>query len=648
MPTVFGTPQIMENRAGMAAAKTQEKAPGGDDIYLFAEGTHERAWQWLGAHPVEGGTVFRVWAPNASGVAVVGDFNDWDASRDALSCLGDSGIWECTVAAAEPGAHYKFAIWDRAGELLPLKADPFARQMQRPGETASVICPEGGYSWGDADWLARREQHNNREAPISVYEVHLGSWRRRGGNGYYSYRDLADELVEYAVDMGFTHLQLMPMSEYPFDGSWGYQPVGMFAPTSRFGTPADFRYFVDRCHQAGLAVLQDWVPAHFPTDPHGLGQFDGTALYEHEDPRKGFHQDWNTLIYNMGRNEVLSFLLSNANYWLDEFHIDGLRVDAVASMLYLDYSREEGEWVPNEHGGNENLEAIAFLRRLNERVYGNHPGIATIAEESTAWPGVSRPTDAGGLGFGYKWNMGWMHDTLRYMSRDPVHRAHHHNDLTFGLSYAFSENYLLPLSHDEVVHEKGSILGRMPGDDWQRFANLRAYYGFMWTHPGKKLLFMGGEFAQEKEWDHDSALDWALLEQPRHAGVQQLVRQLNALYRELPALHQLDCQPEGFEWLEGGDMQNSVLAFRRRDRDGNACIAICNFTPKPHPEYRLGVALDRRYRLRLNTDAGEFGGSDYPAHETPVVDPVAAHGKALSLNLSLPPLSTLVYEECAS
>jgi 1,4-alpha-glucan branching enzyme len=627
------------------AAVEKHSVVSGDDLYLFGEGTHERAWQWLGAHPTDAGTRFTVWAPNASRVAVVGDFNDWDGSADPLECLGESGLWSGEVAGAAAGALYKFEITDRSGRLLPLKADPYALQMQKPADTASIVCAEPAHAWGDSDWLAARAACIDRQAPVSIYEVHLGSWRRRGADRHYlSYRELADELVDYASDLGFTHLQLMPMSEYPFDGSWGYQPVGMFAPTSRFGSPDDFRYFVDRCHQAGMGVLQDWVPAHFPTDPHGLGRFDGSALYEHEDPRKGFHQDWNTLIYNLGRKEVLSFLLSNAHYWLDSFHIDGLRVDAVASMLYLDYSRKHGEWIPNEHGGNENLEAIAFLKRLNERVYANFPGIATIAEESTAWPGVSRPTDSGGLGFGYKWNMGWMHDTLRYMSRDPVHRRHHHNDLTFGISYAFSENYVLPLSHDEVVHGKGSLLGRMPGDEWQRFSNLRSYYGFMWTHPGKKLLFMGGEFAQRREWDHDSPLDWHLLKEASHAGIQSLVRDLNRLYRELPALHRLDCEETGFEWLEGGDTGNSVLAYQRLDDAGSEAMVVCNFTPNPHQQYRLGVPGPGVYRLRLNTDQGSYGGSDYPVLAELSTEQVAAHGRDHSVQLSLPPLATIVYE----
>ena len=634
----------MDNQPGASTDRS-------DDVYLFAEGTHEGAWRWLGAHPEErdgaAGTRFALWAPNASAVAVVGDFNGWDGSKNPLGCLGDSGVWEGFVAGVGEGDLYKFELTDRRGRLLPMKADPYAQHMQQPGETASVIHGRPRHQWGDADWMANRSRNNDRSAPISIYEVHLGSWRRGDENRYLSYRELADELIEYVGDLNFTHLQLMPVSEYPFDGSWGYQPVGMFAPTCRFGAPDDFRYFVDRCHQAGLSVLQDWVPAHFPTDPHGLGRFDGTALYEHADPRKGFHRDWNTFIYNMSRNEVLSFLVSNAHYWLDSFHIDGLRVDAVASMLYLDYSRDEGEWVPNEYGGNENLEAIAFLRRLNERVYANFSGIMTVAEESTAWPGVSRPTDSGGLGFGYKWNMGWMNDTLRYMSRDPVHRTHHHNDLTFGLSYAFSENYVLPLSHDEVVHGKGSLLGRMPGDDWQRFANLRAYFGFMWAHPGKKLLFMGGEFAQQREWDHDSSLDWHLLEHDRHRGVQSLVRDLNALYRELPALHRQDCEPEGFEWLEGGDAGNSVLAFQRQDGEGADAFAICNFTPLPQDNYRLGVPHSGRWRLRLSTDAGVYGGSDFPAHQELRCEAVSAHGRTRSVEISLPPLATLIYERLA-
>jgi 1,4-alpha-glucan branching enzyme len=630
-------------------SKFHASAASSEDIYLFAEGTHERAWQWLGAHLTEqdgvSGARFALWAPSASAVAVVGDFNDWDPGEHPLQCLEDSGVWEGFVPGLGEGDLYKFQIYGRDGQSLPMKADPYAQHMQKPGETASILHGESHYAWGDEQWCGERDKRNERSEPIAIYEVHLGSWRRGDDGAYLSYRELADELVAYAVDLNFTHLQLMPVSEYPFDGSWGYQPVGMYAPTNRFGSPDDYRYFVDRCHRAGLGVLQDWVPAHFPMDPHGLGRFDGSALYEHADPRKGFHQDWNTLIYNLARGEVISYLLSNAHYWLESYHVDGLRVDAVASMLYLDYSRDDGQWVPNEQGGNENFEAIEFLRRVNERLYANHPGIMMVAEESTAWPGVCQPAEEGGLGFGYKWNMGWMNDTLSYMSREPVHRRHHHNELTFGFHYAFSENYVLPLSHDEVVHGKRSLLGRMPGDDWQRFANLRAYYGFMWTHPGKKLIFMGGEFAQEREWNHDEALDWGLLEKPRHAGIQQLVRDLNRLYRELPALHRLDCEAEGFEWLEGGDTENSVLAYQRQDGEGAELIVISNFTSMPHEDYRLGVPEEAGYRLCLNTDAGIYSGSDYPVEKSPATEAEEAHGREQSVVLSLPPLATLVYEK---
>lgn len=625
------------------------------DLYLFAEGTHERVWQWMGAHirDIEGvaGVLFVVWAPSASRVAVVGDFNAWDARVHAMRHHPANGVWELFIPGVRPGAFYKYQIRAADGSVLPLKADPYAFALQQPGETASVVFDCERYQWHDSRWMRERDARHTRDAPITIYEVHLGSWRRLPdeNNRYLSYEELAQQLIAYVKQLQFTHIQLMPVSEYPFDGSWGYQPVGMFAPTSRFGSPDDFRRFVDLCHQAGLGVLLDWVPGHFPTDEHGLGRFDGTCLYEHEDPRKGFHQDWNTLIYNYGRNEVRSYLLSNAHFWMDQFHIDGLRVDAVASMLYLDYSRSEGEWLPNVHGGNENLEAITLLRRLNERLYANFPGGMTIAEESTAWPGVSRPTWSGGLGFGYKWNMGWMQDTLRYMSRDPLHRKHHHGELTFGLLYAFSENFVLPLSHDEVVHGKRSLLGRMPGDDWQRFANLRAYFGFMWSHPGKKLLFMGGEFAQRAEWSHDHGLDWHLLGDERHAGVQRLVRDLNALYRELPALHAADCESMGFEWIAVDDADRSIVAYLRRSGSvQGVCVVVCNFTPIPRASCRLGVPQPGYYRERLNTDSALYGGSNSGNAGGLHAEAVPSHGRSHSIALSLPPLATLIFERLES
>ncbi|HEV2334759.1 MAG TPA: 1,4-alpha-glucan branching protein GlgB, partial [Stellaceae bacterium] len=510
------------------------------DLHLLAEGNHLTSYKKLGAHPLVldgvAGVAFAVWAPNASRVSVVGDFNVWDGRRMPMRRHPGGGFWEIFVPGLEAGALYKYELLGPDGALLPLKADPHAEAAEPPPGTASLVAAPSSYAWRDDAWMAARGERNDSEAPISIYEVHLGSWRRNlaAGGRYLSYRELAEQLVPYVADLGFTHIEAMPVSEYPFDGSWGYQPISLFAPTARYGTPDDFRAFVDACHHAGLALWLDWVPGHFPNDAHGLGYFDGTALYEHADPRQGVHRDWNTLIYNYGRREVANFLLSSALYWLHEYHVDGLRVDAVASMLYLDYSRREGEWIPNEYGGRENLAAISFLRRMNELVFGDRSGATTAAEESTAWPMVSRPTYVGGLGFGFKWNMGWMHDTLGYMGRDPIHRKYHHNDLTFGLLYAFHENFILPLSHDEVVHGKGSLFGRMPGDRWQRFANLRAYLAFMWTHPGKKLLFMGGEFGQEREWNHDWGLDWQCLDNDLHAGVQRLVRDLNHLYRATP------------------------------------------------------------------------------------------------------------------
>jgi 1,4-alpha-glucan branching enzyme len=529
---------------------------------------------------------------------------------------------------------------DKRGKLLPLKTDPYGNYHEPPPGNASIVY-ESGYQWKDSSWVGKRSVVPNLDSPVSIYEVHLGSWRRKAdeGNRYLTYRELADELVDYVADMGFTHIELLPISEHPFDGSWGYQPIGMFAPTQRFGNPDDFRYFIDRCHNAGIAIIIDWVPAHFPKDEHGLRQFDGTALYEHEDPRKGEHADWGTLIFNFGRREVINYLIGSALYWIDEFHIDGIRVDAVASMLYLDYSREADEWVPNEHGGNENLEAVAFLRKLNTEVHAH--GATSFAEESTAWPGVSRPVDLGGLGFTYKWNMGWMNDTLSYMSEEPIHRKHHHDKMTFGLVYAFNENFILPLSHDEVVHGKHSLLGRMPGDEWQRFANLRAYFANMYAHPGKKLMFMGGELAQGQEWSHDRSLDWHLLEYHNHRGVQNLVRDLNHVYTQTPALYEIDFSGEGFEWIDWDDHDNSVLSWIRRDKSGGYAICISNFTPVTRYDYRIGVATRDPLKEIINTDAEKYGGS---GTGNGVIRPSeqAHYGKPFSACLTIPPLATLI------
>ncbi|HKX10906.1 MAG TPA: 1,4-alpha-glucan branching protein GlgB [Stellaceae bacterium] len=619
------------------------------DVHLLAEGTHLRTYERLGARPMEmagvAGTAWAVWAPNARRVSLVGDFCDWDGRRLPMRLRHECGVWELFVPGVGPGVLYKFEIKGPSGNLLPLKADPYAFHAEHPPRTASVVPSAVPFAWQDQGWLVDRPARNDRHAPISIYEVHLGSWRRKGEHGRerLSYRELADTLVSYGAEMGFSHIELMPVSEHPFDGSWGYQPISLYAPTSRFGPPEDFAYFIDRCHAAGIGVLMDWVPGHFPTDPHGLGYFDGTHLYEHADPRQGFHPDWNTLIFNYGRREVTNYLLGNALFWLERFHLDGLRVDAVASMLYLNYSRRAGEWIPNAYGGNENLDAIAFLKRMNEITFREQPGITTVAEESTAWPAVSRPTYLGGLGFGFKWNMGWMHDTLRYMSLDPIHRRWHHNDITFGLLYAFHENFVLPLSHDEVVHGKRSLIGRMPGDRWRRFANLRAYFGFMFGHPGKKLLFMGGEFAQEREWNHDESLDWHLLNEPPHQGVQALIRDLNRLYREWPALHVHDCEPEGFEWLVVNDAENGVLAFLRRGRPEHPPVLVaCNFTPVPRQGYRIGVPAPGRWRELVNTDSRLYGGSNMGNAGGLMADGIAWGNKPYSLSLTLPPLSTVM------
>jgi len=615
------------------------------DVYLFREGTHSRLYEKLGCHPRPvGGAQFAVWAPNAQAVSVIGDWNGWTAGAHPLEPRPDgSGIWEGVAADAAHGHAYKYRIWSRHGDYVVDKADPFAFCAEHPPATASRIW-NTGYSWNDGEWMASRAARNALDAPMSVYEVHLGSWRRRDGE-FLGYRELAHQLAEHALAMGFTHVELMPVTEHPFYGSWGYQTTGYFAPTSRFGTPQDFMYFVEHLHQRGVGVLLDWVPSHFPTDQHGLGYFDGTHLYEHADPRQGFHPEWNSSIFNYGRNEVSSFLISSGLFWLDKYHIDGLRVDAVASMLYLDYARRHGEWIPNPHGGRENLDAIRFLRTLNREVYRSHPDTVTIAEESTAWPGVSRPIEMDGLGFGMKWNMGWMHDTLAYMHHEPIHRKYHHHSLTFSMVYAFHENFVLPLSHDEVVHGKGSLLGKMPGDHWQRFANLRALFGFMWGHPGKKLLFMGGEFGQWREWAHDSELDWPLADAPAHAGLQRYVAQLNRVYRDCPALWQVDFSPAGFEWVASDDADASVFCFLRKARDAAPpVLVVTNMTPVPRSNYLVGVPWPGRWREIVNSDATEFGGSGWGNFGGVETAPIRSHGRMQAVNLTLPPLSTLMFE----
>ncbi len=616
------------------------------DLHLLGEGTHLRAYEKLGAHPRQlggmDGVSFAVWAPNAQSVSVVGDFNGWDGRCHPLRQPGANGFWEIFVPGVGLGALYKFQIHGPAGNLLPLKADPFAFRCEAAPGTASIVHGLQDHPWGDGAWMETRRRTRTHEAPVSIYELHLGSWRRRPDGTYMTYGEIAADLAPYASWLGFTHVQLLPIMEHPFDPSWGYQPLGLFAPTSRFGGPEDFKLFVDTLHQAGLGVILDWVPAHFPEDSHGLGQFDGTHLYEHADPRQGRHMDWGTLIYNFGRTEVQNFLIANALFWLDRYHIDGLRVDAVASMLYLDYSREAGQWIPNRHGGRENLEAVAFLRRLNEVVYGHFPDACTIAEESTAWPAVSRPTDQGGLGFGFKWDMGWMHDTLRYLGQGMMARPHHHDQITFSMLYHDSENYVLPLSHDEVVHGKRSILGRMPGDAWERMANLRLLYAWLYAHGGKKLLFMGGEFGQGREWNHDTALDWGLLEQPAHKGIHDLVRDLNGLYRSHPALHQGDCQSGGFSWIDCGDRFNSVLTLLRRGADSADFMAIAfNFTSLTQSGYRVGVPQAGTYTELLNTDSMHYGGRNEGNTGRIRTEPVPAHGFPQSLNLTLPPLAAL-------
>ncbi|WP_374445781.1 1,4-alpha-glucan branching protein GlgB [Stella sp.] len=613
------------------------------DLHLIGEGRHFDLAHALGSRPMSIGGVpgvrFAVWAPNAARVAVVGDFNAWDGRRHGMRLRHGSGVWEIFVPRLAAGERYKYAITARDGRPLPLKADPLATRSEPPPATASIVDGGGTHAWTDRDWMAGRAARQAPDAPISIYEFHAPSWL--AGLDAPSWDALARHLVPHVRGLGFTHVELLPVAEHPFGGSWGYQPLALFAPTARLGEPDGLRRFVDACHGAGIGVIVDWVPAHFPTDPHGLVRFDGTALYEHEDPRQGFHQDWNTLIYNFGRDEVQGLLIASAVHWLEQFHLDGLRVDAVASMLYRDYSRRADEWVPNIHGGRENLEAIGFLRHLNAVVAERCPGAIMIAEESTAWPGVTRPIAEGGLGFSYKWNMGWMHDTLHYMARDPVHRGFHHDEMTFGLVYAFSERFLLPLSHDEVVHGKGSLLGRMPGDRWQRFANLRAYYAFMWAHPGKKLVFMGAEHAQEREWDHDAALDRHLARDPLHGGVGRLLADLNRLYREHAGLHRRDGSPDGFRWVVGDDRANSVFAFLRLAEDARPVLAICNMTPVPRHGYRVGAPAAGTWREILNTDAQAYGGSGAGNQGGARTEPVAAHGYGDSLVLTLPPLAAL-------
>jgi len=625
-------------------------ALGEGDLYLLAEGTFERAYEKLGAHLCEvdgvAGTRFAVWAPNARRVSVIGDFNGWSRDTNRMQSRGSSGIWEAFVPGIDHGTLYKYAIESTARGYRVEKADPYGFASEERPRTASRVWDLSRYAWGDAEWMNGRARANRGDAPISVYEVHLGSWMRspEEGNRWLTYREVAPLLADYVAEMGYTHVEFLPLTEHPFDGSWGYQATGYFAPTSRFGTPDGFMFLVDTLHRRGIGVILDWVPSHFPNDEHGLGFFDGTNLYEHADPRQGFHPDWNSLIFNYGRNEVRSFLLSSALFWLDRYHIDGLRVDAVASMLYLDYSRKEGEWIPNVHGGRENLEAISLLRLFNERVYGRFPDVLTVAEESTSWPMVSRPTYVGGLGFGLKWDMGWMHDSLDYASQDPIHRRYYHDRLTFRGLYAFTENFMLPLSHDEVVHGKRSLLDKMPGDHWQKFANLRALLGYQWTLPGKKLLFMGCDFGQWREWNHDVSLDWHHLEDPAHQGVRRWVQDLNRLYRSEAALHETDLEPSGFEWIDCGDADQSVISYLRRGKTRDDLLLVaCNFTPIPRPNYLLGVPRGGRWEEALNGDSREYGGSGQGNLGGVDATPVSKHGRTHSVCVTLPPLAVVVF-----
>ena len=621
------------------------------DIYLFKEGTHARLYEKFGCHLGERGGVagahFSVWAPNAQRVSAIGEWNGWNQDAHPLSARGDgSGVWEGFVPGVQHGQAYKYYIESRFGGYEVDKADPFAFFAEAPPRAGSRAW-KTEYEWGDAQWMAARHGANALDAPMSIYEMHLGSWRRvpEDANRSLSYREIAQPLAEYVREMGFTHVELMPVTEHPFYGSWGYQTTGYFAPTARYGTPEDFMFLVDTLHQHGIGVILDWVPSHFPSDEHGLVYFDGTALYEHTDPKQGFHPEWKSQIFNYGRNEVRGFLVSSALYWLDRYHVDGLRVDGVASMLYLDYGRREGEWVPNRYGGRENIEAVEFLRLLNQAVYRDHPDVQTMAEESTSWPMVSRPVYLGGLGFGIKWNMGWMHDTLKYMSQDPIHRKYHHDQLTFSIWYAFFENFVLPLSHDEVVYGKGALIGKMPGDPWRQFANLRLLYGYMWGHPGKKLLFMGGEFGQRREWAHEESLEWHVLQYPEHEGLRRWVADLNRLYRAEPALYQLDFEQSGFEWVDCKDSEQSVLTFLRRPRGrGAPVLVVCNFTPVPRTNYIVGVPNGGYWREIANSDATLYGGSGVGNFGGIEAAPVAAHGRFHSLALTLPPLSVLMFK----
>jgi 1,4-alpha-glucan branching enzyme len=652
------TEKKVRNKSGSApeVKKRKKSEPPGitlltdDDLYLFNEGTHFKLYEKLGAHPVtssnQKGTFFAVWAPDAQQVYVTGDFNGWNRTSHPLQERGKSGIWEGFITGAGNGSIYKYHIQSRYKGYKVDKADPFAVYNEIPPKTASIVR-DLEYAWEDGEWMEKRREYNGLDKPIAIYEVHLGSWKRvpEEGNRSLSYREMAPQLAEHVLKLGFTHVEFLPVMEHPFFGSWGYQITGYFSPTSRYGTPQDFMYLIDYLHQQGIGVILDWVPSHFPTDEHSLGFFDGTHLYEHDDLKKGFHPDWKSYIFNYGRSEVQSFLISSAISWLDRYHADGLRVDGVASMLYLDYSRKKGEWVPNKYGGRENLEAIDFLRKLNEEVYKNYPDVQTFAEESTAWPMVSRPTYLGGLGFGMKWDMGWMHDTLLYMSRDPVYRKYHHNDLTFRMLYAFNENFVLPLSHDEVVYGKSSLLGKMPGDDWQKFANLRLLYGYMYTQPGKKLLFMGAELAQWQEWNHDGSPDWHFLQYQRHADIYNWLKALNRLYRNEPALYEMDFDPEGFEWIDASDALQSVISFVRKGRTtDDILLIICNFTPTIHTGYRVGVPRGGAWKEVLNSDAAEYGGSGQGNPESTRAAKVPCHGRPYSIEITLPPLAMVCFK----
>lgn len=621
------------------------------DIHLISEGSHYKEYEKLGAHVMEinsiQGVHFAVWAPNAQRVSVIGDFNRWDGRRHQMRVLGSSGIWEIFIPGLKEGDLYKFEIKSKFKKYSAVKSDPYAFCFEVRPKSSSVVYNIHKYQWNDSKWMEMRPKRNWLESPLSIYEVHLGSWMRvpEENNRFLTYKEIADRLITYVKEMGYTHIELLPVTEHPLDASWGYQTIGYFAPTSRHGTPDDFMYFVDKCHQNNIGVILDWVPAHFPTDGHGLGFFDGTCLYEHEDPRKGFHPDWGTKIFNYGRNEVRNFLLSNALFWFEKYHIDGLRVDAVASMLYLDYSRKKGEWVPNIFGGKENLEAIDFIKRYNELIHRYHPGVLTIAEESTAWPGVSKPTYLGGLGFSLKWNMGWMHDLLEYISKNPVHRKYHHNNLTFSLLYAFTENFILVLSHDEVVHGKRSMLNKMPGDIWQKFANLRLFYGFMYSHPGKKLLFMGGEFGQWDEWNHDKSIDWHLLRLKSHRCLQKFVMDLNHLYQSEPALYEVDVHFKGFEWLDFRDTEQSVISFIRKAKNPrDFLVVVCNFTPVPRIGYRIGVPENCFYRELLNSDSKLYWGSNLGNAGGISAEKIPWHGRHYSINITLPPLTVLIFK----